>query len=85
VLYVCLCMSMRVYIYIYVQRRNYLDCMHPLGDNNVCILWTCSYVPFATDFNTQLIDDNGASIFLLLLSKHRRHMLWLINSIIFSI
>jgi hypothetical protein len=39
-------------------------------------------VHIATDFNTQLVDDNGASIFLLLLSKHR-HMLWLINSIIF--
>jgi hypothetical protein len=31
-------------------------------------------VHIATDFNTQLVDDNGASIFLLLLSKHR-HML----------
>jgi hypothetical protein len=39
-------------------------------------------VHIATDFNTQLVDDNSASIFLLLLSKHR-HMLWLINSIIF--
>jgi hypothetical protein len=74
--------SMYVYACIYIHTVTiWIACILSVITMDVF----CGPVHIATDFNTQLVDDNGASIFLLLLSKHRRHMLWLINSIIFSI